>query len=88
MSNIKYIIISEYISFFTGHVENHAGTCTLFYFNTVTVLKLHIHVLYFNEINSLASVLLPRNCQIHFVYVVVFVLFDKKVKEWKIECTQ
>lgn len=50
MSNIKYIIISEYISFFTGHVENHAGTCTLFYLNTVTVLKLHIHVLYFNKI--------------------------------------
>lgn len=82
MSNKNYIIISEYtcscISYFTGHIQNHAGTCTLVYFNTVTMLKLHIHVLYFNKINSLASVLLPRNCQIHFVYVVVFVLFDKK----------
>lgn len=80
MSNIRYIIISKCISFLQD-ILNHAGTCTLFYFNTVTVFKLHIHVLYFKIINSLASVLVPRNCQIHFVYVVVFVLFDKKVKE-------
>lgn len=80
MSNIRYIIISKCISFLQD-ILNHAGTCTLFHFNTVTVFKLHIHVLYFKIINSLASVLLPRNCQIHFVYVVVFVSFDKKNKE-------
>lgn len=83
MSYIRYIIISKCISYFTVHIENHAGTCTftLVYFNTLTVFKLHIHVLYFHKINSLASVLVPRYCQIHFVHVVVFVLFDKKVKE-------